>query len=165
MRYRRSSIARFIITILLTFIFIISQNYILLPFATLQARAQDVHRYKSHDTTKLIAQTANNQKPEVKEGAVSGSFVDYFAEERQLKGHEGSVNSANFSPDGKRIVTAGSDRIARVWDESGKEVAVLRGHSSTVRSANFSPDGKLIVTASFDGTALLWNLSGNLETA
>lgn len=42
MRYKRSSIARFIITILLTFIFIISENYILLPFATLQARAQDV---------------------------------------------------------------------------------------------------------------------------
>jgi hypothetical protein len=76
MRYRRSSIARFAIATLLAFIFTIQTN-ILLPFATLQARGQDVPRYKSHDTTKLIAQTANNQKPEVKEGAVSGSFVDY----------------------------------------------------------------------------------------
>ena len=33
-----------------------------------------------------------------------------------LKGHEGAVYSAAFSPDGKRIVTASQDKTARIWD-------------------------------------------------
>ena len=35
--------------------------------------------------------------------------------------HEGAVNSAQFSPDGQRVVTASADNTARVWDAaSGK---------------------------------------------
>jgi hypothetical protein len=33
-----------------------------------------------------------------------------------LKGHTGSVWSAAFSGDGKRVVTASADRTARIWD-------------------------------------------------
>ncbi|MCF2151315.1 CHAT domain-containing protein [Desmonostoc muscorum LEGE 12446] len=104
----------------------------------------------------VLAQTPNQQQTET----VTGSFIDYFAEERQFKGHEGSVNSASFSPDGKLIVTAGADNTARIWDFTGKQVAELVGHQGNVKSANFSPDGKLIVTASFDGTARVWDVSG-----
>ncbi|HEY9674743.1 MAG TPA: CHAT domain-containing protein [Waterburya sp.] len=113
-------------------------------------------------TSQVLAQTSNpklGQNPAAK-SAVSGSFVDYFAQKVQLTGHQGSVNSASFSPDGKLIVTAGTDGTARVWDSSGKQLVELRGHSASVRSANFSPDGKRIVTASFDGTARVWDLSG-----
>ena len=114
-------------------------------------------------TQKALAQTPNdpkfNQNPAT-HSAASGNFIDYFAQEAQLKGHEGSVNSASFSPDGKLIVTAGTDGTARVWDTSGKQIVELRGHSASVRSASFSPDGQRIVTASFDGTARVWDLSG-----
>jgi len=74
-----------------------------------------------------------------------------------LRGHEGPVWSAAFSPDGTRVVTTMfNDRTARLWDLSGQEVAVLRGHESHVTSAAFSPDGTRVVTASSDGTARLW---------
>jgi hypothetical protein len=33
-----------------------------------------------------------------------------------LRGHEGAVQSAAFSPDGARIVTASDDKTARIWD-------------------------------------------------
>jgi WD40 repeat protein len=33
-----------------------------------------------------------------------------------LRGHEGSITSAAFNPDGSRIVTASYDMSARIWD-------------------------------------------------
>ena len=74
-----------------------------------------------------------------------------------LKGHEDAVSSAEFSPDGKRIVTASGDKTARIWDaETYQQIAVLKGHEDAVSSAAFSPDGKRIVTASAD-TAKIWD--------
>jgi WD40 repeat protein len=41
---------------------------------------------------------------------------DEWHEVMLLDRHAGAVNSATFSPDGKWIVTSGSDHTARVWD-------------------------------------------------
>ena len=42
------------------------------------------------------------------------------------EGHMGSVLSAAFSPDGRRVVTASYDNTARLWEvESGKTIALL----------------------------------------
>ena len=38
-----------------------------------------------------------------------------------LKGHSGAVLSAAYSPDGKCIVTASVDTIARIWDRRRPE--------------------------------------------
>lgn len=75
-----------------------------------------------------------------------------------LVGHGGSVTSATFSPDGRRVVTASRDHSARVWDsESGQPLVEIRGHRDRVNSAMFGPDGQHIVTASRDRTARVWN--------
>ena len=74
-----------------------------------------------------------------------------------LGGHEESVNSASFSPDGSRIVTASSDWTARIWDvTSGKEIAILRGRDN-LASAAFSSDGTRVVTAASDRMAHIWD--------
>ena len=84
-----------------------------------------------------------------------------------LRGHEGGVTAASFSPDGTRIVTASADKSARVWDAAtGKELVALRGHASAVTAASFSPDGTRIVTAGFDdGTARVWDAANGKELA
>ena len=46
-----------------------------------------------------------------------------------LTGHEDSVRSVAYSPDGQRIVTASFDRTAKVWDaQTGQELFTLKGH-------------------------------------
>ena len=72
--------------------------------------------------------------------------------------HVNLVNSAQFSPDGKYIVTAFDDNTARVWDaKTGEPVTEPLKHEDSVNSAQFSPDGKYIVTASYDYTARVWD--------
>jgi WD40 repeat protein len=70
----------------------------------------------------------------------------------------GSLCSASFSGDGKRILTCSGLGPARVWDAlTGKQLMAFVGHSAGVRSASFSSDGKRIVTGSFDKTAKVWD--------
>jgi WD40 repeat protein len=66
---------------------------------------------------------------------------------------------AGSGSDGAGVVTASSDKTARLWDAAtGKQVVVLRGHDEEVSSAAFSPDGARVVTASLDKTARLWEV-------
>ncbi|MBI2929489.1 MAG: protein kinase [Verrucomicrobia bacterium] len=68
------------------------------------------------------------------------------------------IQYVEFSPDGRRIVTASKNGPARVWDaQTGAPVTEPLRHSGPVRSARFSPDGKKVVTASDDGTARIWD--------
>ena len=75
-----------------------------------------------------------------------------------LSGHTAELNTAAFSPDGSRIVTAAYDKTARIWNAvTGEEISVLKGHDAEVNCAAFSPDGLRIVTASWDKTARIWD--------
>lgn len=40
----------------------------------------------------------------------------------ELRGHDGSVTGAAFSPDGKRLVTGSADGTGRIWRTTWAEV-------------------------------------------
>jgi hypothetical protein len=62
----------------------------------------------------------------------------------------GAVLSITALADG-RIVSAGRDVAARVWDTSGKELAVLDTGNGPLTAVAARPDGACIVAGGFDG--------------
>ncbi|MGH7170236.1 MAG: WD40 repeat domain-containing protein, partial [Gemmataceae bacterium] len=81
-------------------------------------------------------------------------------------GHNYTIASIHFSPDGRRLVSgaAYTDNIVRVWDPLvGKETAQLRGHKEGIEVVAYAPDGKRIATASQDGSIRLWDAATGRE--
>jgi WD40 repeat protein/energy-coupling factor transporter ATP-binding protein EcfA2 len=79
-------------------------------------------------------------------------------------GHNKSVTSVSFSPDGKTLATGSGDNTIKLWNvETGQEIRTLTGHNSNVNSVSFSPDGKTLATGSDDGTIKLWDVETGQE--
>jgi WD40 repeat protein/transcriptional regulator with XRE-family HTH domain len=82
---------------------------------------------------------------------------------RSLRGHEGPVYYVAYSPDGRRIATAGGDRTVRIWDtETGDELLAL-SHPAAVGQVLFSPDGAHVISGAADGRVRLWELASRRE--
>src|SRR5882724_2653962 len=78
--------------------------------------------------------------------------------------HDEGLTSAQFSPDGQRVLTLSNGKSygdplqAQIWDtQIGKPLARPSFHIGQVKSAQFSPDGNRVVTASSDNTARIWD--------
>jgi WD40 repeat protein len=74
-----------------------------------------------------------------------------------LAGHGGGVPAIAFSPDGRRLASAGKDRIVRLWNaSSGALVHRSPLHDADIECLAFRPDGSMLATADFAGTIRLW---------
>ncbi len=72
-------------------------------------------------------------------------------------GHDGTVYTVAWSPDGKRITSGSLDFTVQVWDATdGGHVFTYRGHSNVVLAVAWSPDGKRIASAGDDNTVQVW---------
>jgi WD40 repeat protein/Flp pilus assembly protein TadD len=76
----------------------------------------------------------------------------------QLWVEDESINEARFSPDGRRVLTAGDDGKVHLWDsETGEKTTPPLRHAGPVLRAVFRPDGRHVATASHDRTARVWD--------
>jgi hypothetical protein len=74
-----------------------------------------------------------------------------------LRKHGSLVTDAEYSPNGRQVVTVSDDHKGRIWSvRTGRLLQGLVGHFFPVYSGSYNPDGRWIVTAS-QFTAGLWN--------
>jgi WD40 repeat protein/predicted Ser/Thr protein kinase len=96
-------------------------------------------------------------------------FATNPKERLTLKGHTRQVSSAAFSPDGEKVVTAGWDLTAKVWEvpparaeglaTNPKERLALKGHPGDINLRVLSSDGVRVLTVNPDQirTAKVWD--------
>jgi WD40 repeat protein len=79
--------------------------------------------------------------------------------------HDGAVNCAAFSPDGKLIVSGSSDKTVIVCDAENGDIRTgpMEEHVGYIGAVAFSGDGKLLASGSDDCTVKIWDTeSGDL---
>ena len=75
-----------------------------------------------------------------------------------IPAHEGYVYVARFSPDGRTLLTAGSDNVAHLWNIDGRRRRHTFSHGEEVTEGEFLLDGRFVVTSSRDKTVELWDV-------
>ncbi|MCA9213352.1 MAG: protein kinase, partial [Planctomycetales bacterium] len=69
------------------------------------------------------------------------------------------VHGVAFSPDGRHVATACSDRMIRLFDvSSGQLLSSKEAHRDSVLQVAFSPNGSRLVSCSYDKSIAVWNV-------
>ena len=102
---------------------------------------------------------ANRQIPDLRMfDAATGEQI------RNLNGHVDTINSVEFSLDGRLILSGSLDGSARLWNAAtGKEERRFFGNTSSVESIDVSPSGQSLLIGSADDAAHMWDLTTGQE--
>ncbi len=80
-------------------------------------------------------------------------------------GHAGPVFSVRMDAERRRIVSAGGDGFARIWQlAGGAPLELPHGKDQLVLTAAFSPDGTRVATGDLAGVLRLWDASSGRLT-
>ncbi len=74
-----------------------------------------------------------------------------------LKGHNKTINTVGFTPDGNFFVTGAEDGTARIWDLEGNQIHVFRP-GGNLKETWFAKSGAYLVTVLNNDVKYLWKV-------
>jgi WD40 repeat protein/Flp pilus assembly protein TadD len=96
--------------------------------------------------------------PDLRQWEHSYIMHGLFADRVALLPHTTELACLTFSPDGKRLATAGRDRTVSVWDTSdGQKIQTLTDQPALITCLALSPDGQSLAVGG--ATVSLWDVS------
>lgn len=79
---------------------------------------------------------------------------------------EGEINSLSITKSGESFVSAGEDRLVKVWDyEKGVCLYLGVGHSTTINRIAIAPNQEFMVSVGTDGSIYIWDMPMELRKA
>ncbi len=79
---------------------------------------------------------------------------------RSWTAHQDTILDLEVSADGSKIVSAGADKLIKLWDtKTQRERATLEGHSAQVTSVCFNSNATQIASAGADHELKVWDLA------
>jgi len=123
----------------------------------------------AHTLTVAFQPTAIALSPNEKEVTVGGKdnslhvytlSGDTLSEVTTLAGHRGSLTVAEYSPDGKYLATADTNRDIFVWDATARTIKIQGWvfHTARVNSLSWHPNSRYIASGALDSNVYVWSI-------
>jgi WD40 repeat protein len=171
-RLRRSRLLSFALALLLvltfTSLWLAHRSDVRAQQAAQQAQqAELLARYgemlRTHPAASLsFAMQSWNKKGTPQAETAVRTALDATTEQLKIQADRSLLSTSEFSPDGRHLLTAGEDGVAKLYDAAtGRELHSFkpRGVTETSRltAASFSPDGTLVLTTTEAGQVRLYD--------
>ena len=111
---------------------------------------------------KAVVSAKNRLEQFKKDKAIAEAYQKQIASrlatvQKADKAADKPIRAIAFSSDGKRLVTAGDDRLVHLWNgTTGAALETFAGHGSTVSAVVFTADNQILSGAA-DKLSIVWN--------